>query len=77
MDEELELKLVPEECKEFHVYNHDSGEDHVFLCRIKKDTPMQLHEGSEKEWVIFEKLKNHPLALHQEEILDEIQKVIF
>ncbi len=77
MKEELELKLVPEECKEFHVYNHDSGEDHVFLCRIKKDTPMELHEGREKDWVTFEALKKLPLAWHQEEILDEIEKVIF
>lgn len=76
MKEELDIVLTEGQCREFHVYNHDSGEDHVFLCRIKKDVPMELHEGREMKWVIFDELKNIPLAWHQEEILDEIEKFI-
>lgn len=76
MKEELDIILSEDQCREFHSYNHDGGEDHVLLCRIQKDTPMELHEGREKKWVTFDELKTLSLAWHQEEILDEIENII-
>lgn len=76
MKEELELELKPEECKEFQVYHHDGGEDHVFLCRIKKETPLQLHEGREKAWAPLSLVAQHQLAWHQNDILEQVASAI-
>jgi len=75
MDEELELKLDPEKCREVFVYDHDSGTDHVFHCPIGDDSGLQLHEGREKGWMSLEQIKNTKLAWCQEQIIPHLENL--
>ena len=79
MDEELELKLIPSRCNKIHVYEHDSGIDHVFHCPLQgnEDEYCKLHEGKQKQWMTLEQIKKLPLAWHQESLLPIIETLSF
>ena len=77
MEEELELKLDPNQCTEIYIYDHDSGTDHVFHCPIDGSVEMHLHEGREKAWKSLREIKKLKLAWCQEQLFHILDALVF
>ncbi|MEI6039789.1 MAG: NUDIX domain-containing protein [Candidatus Berkelbacteria bacterium] len=75
--EELDLEVLLSECEFIFEFMHDENvRDRVFLCRVKQDVKVELHEGAAIEWMTLADIKKLKLAFHSEEIIPTLEKIL-
>lgn len=75
--EELNLEVSPSECEFIFEFMYDENvRDRVFLCRVKQDVKVELHEGAAIEWMMLRDIKKLKLAFYSEEIIPTLEKIL-